>query len=123
MSLINASIDVDVPIAFADREWSEFTWRMFVGHYTMPIDEFEYHAGGDESQADTGTVRFETKDDRLTRVSVELSHSPRDAGAAQQEEANVRARLQHDLQHYQAFLQQRCAETQCRTVWQEAAAA
>ena len=75
MSLISASIEVDVPITFANREWSSFMWRLFVGHYTRPIDEVERPVGGDESEADRGVVRFETKGDRLTKVSVELDYS------------------------------------------------
>lgn len=122
MSLISASIEVDVPISFANREGSEFVWRTFVGHYTMPIDQFTRSVGGDESEADNGVVRFETKGNRLTKVSVELTYSPRSADTAEQEEAQVRARLRHDLEQYHSFLLQRCDATQCRTVWQEAPA-
>ena len=119
MSLMSESMDVDVPIRFADREWSEFAWRMFAGYYTMPIEEFARPVGGDESEADSGVVRFETKDDRLTKITVELVYSPRNASAPAEEEARVRARLHRDLAQYRAFLLQRCDEGHCRTVWQE----
>lgn len=119
MSQVSASIDVDVPLRFADREWTEFVWRMFAGYYTMPVDEFVRPVGGDDSEADNGVVRFETEGDRLTKVTVELAYSPRNAGAAEQEEAHVRARLQRDLELYRAFLLRRCDETQCRIVWEQ----
>ena len=91
------------------------------GHVaTMPIEQFERPVGGDESEADSGVVRFETEGSRLTKVSARsLSYSPRHKEAAEQEEARVRARLQHDLEQYRAFLLQRCDDTRCRTVWQE----
>ena len=119
MSQISASIDVDVPLRFADREWTEFVWRMFAGYYTMPVDDFVRGGGDDDSEADQGVVRFETEGDRLTKVTVELAYSPRNAGAAEEEEARVRARLQRDLKLYHDFLLRRCDETQCRTVWEQ----
>ena len=45
-------MEADVPIRFADREWSEFVWRTFVGHLTMPADQFAQPSGGDETQAE-----------------------------------------------------------------------
>jgi hypothetical protein len=119
MTQIAASIDVDVPVRFADREWSEFVWRTFIGHLSMPVDELKHAVGADETNADQGVVRFETKDNRLTRVAVELNYSPRTEDAAA-EEAQVRSRLLHDLELFRAFLLQRCDETSCRTEWREA---
>ena len=119
MTQITASMEVDVPIRFADREWSEFAWRTFMGHLSMPLDQFEHPVGGDETEAEQGVVRFETKGDRLTRVNVELNYSPHHGGDAATEEAQVRSRLQRDLELYRAFLLQRCDETSCRTEWRE----
>lgn len=119
MSQITASIEADVPIRFADREWSEFVWRTFVGHLNMPIDQLGQPTGGDESQADQGVVRFETKGDRLTRIVVELNYSPHRTENSEAEEAQVRARLERDLELYRSFLLRRCDETSCRTEWRE----
>lgn len=118
-SLISASIEVDIPIRFADREWTEFVWRTFTGYYTMPVDQFERPLAGDESDAENGSVFFETKGERLTKVRVEVAYSPRNRDEAEEEEARVRARLQRDLEAFRAFLLARCDETRCRTVWQE----
>ena len=84
----------------------------------MPVDDFVRPVGGDDSETDNGVVRFKTDGDRLTKVTVELDYSPRDTGAAEQEEAPVRARLPRDLELYRAFLLQRCDESQCRVVWE-----
>jgi uncharacterized membrane protein len=119
MSRITASIEVDVPIRFADREWSEFVWRTFVGNLAMPTDRIAETAGGDESEADQGVVRFETKGDRLTKVVVELDYTPYRAEDAEVEEAQVRSRLERDLELYRSFLLRRCDETSCRTEWRE----
>lgn len=122
MSRISASVDVDTPLRFADREWTEFVWRMFAGYYAMPVAEFVRGVGDDDSEADNGVVRFTTEGDRLARVTVELNYSPRNAGSAEQEEAQVRARLQRDLELYRAFLLRRCEETNCRIIWEEGSA-
>ena len=120
MSQIKASIEADVPIRFADREWSEFVWRTFVGNLAMPTDQFAQPAGGDESQAERGVVHFETKGERLTRVVVELDYVPHRAEDAEAEEAQVLSRLKRDLELYRSFLLRQCDETACRTVWREA---
>lgn len=119
MSQIEASMEVDVPIRFADREWSEFAWRTFVGHLSMPVDDLKHPVGGDETEGERGVVRFETKGDRLTRVIVELNYSPRRIDDAAAEEAQVLSRLRNDLESYRSFLLKRCEETSCRTEWRE----
>ena len=118
-SPISASIEVDIPIRFADREWTEFVWRTFTGYYTMPVDQFARPLAGDQSDAENGSVYFETKGERLTKVRVEVAYAPRHRDEAEEEEARVRARLQRDLEAFRAFLLARCDETRCRTVWQE----
>ena len=118
-SLISASIEVDIPIRFADREWTEFVWRTFAGYYTMPVDQLLRPLAGDESDAENGSVYFETKGERLTKVRAEVAYVPRNRDEVEQEEARVRARLQRDLEAFRAFLLARCDETRCRTVWQE----
>lgn len=85
----------------------------------MPVGRMAQPEGGDETQAERGTVRFETKGDRLTRVFVELDYTPHRSDDAEAEEAQVRRRLERDLELYRSFLLRRCDETSCRTEWRE----
>ncbi len=69
-----------------------------------------------ETDADSGTVTFETEDDRLVRVSVDVEYTPRhDAGArADEEVARAQERLTHDLEKYRVFALKRCEQESCR---------
>ena len=78
MAILSGSIEADVPIAFADREWTEFVFRNLYGNYAKGFDDVA--ASINESDADSGTVRFETEGDRLVKVSVELAYTPHAGG-------------------------------------------
>jgi uncharacterized membrane protein len=114
MSTLSESIDVDVPARFADREWSEFVFRRLVGHHMTTLGEITWGTTGDESDATSGIVRFFTKGDQLTKVTVELEYEPHSWSDFETEEAIVRERLRDDLQRYKAFLLRRCQEESCR---------
>ena len=111
MAILSGSIEADVPIAFADREWTEFVFRNLYGNFTKRSDEVDSSVS--ESDADSGTVRLETKGDRLVEVSVELQYTPH-GGDAGNEVAQAQARLDRDLERYRAFLLKRCEEKSCR---------
>jgi hypothetical protein len=115
MATLSGSIEADVPIAFADREWSEFVWRSLYGSFARG-----FSAAGvvaiNETDADDGTVRFETEGDRLVRVSVEVTYTPHEDGEQTQEIARAQAQLERDLEKYRAFLVKRCEQESCRAV-------
>ena len=114
MSTLSESINVNVPAKFADREWSEFMFRRLVGHYMTSLGEITWGTTGDESDAESGIVRFFTEGDLLTKVTIELEYEPHSWSDFDAEEVSVRERLRDDLQRYKTFLVRRCEEESCR---------
>ncbi len=112
MSLLKGSVEADVPIQFADREWSEFVWRSLYGSYAKGFEDVATALS--ETDADSGTVTFETEGDRLVKVSVEVEYTPRAGGDAVAEVAQAQARLERDLEKYRVFLLRRCEQESCR---------
>ena len=112
MATLSGSVEADVPIAFADREWTEFVFRNLYGNYAKGFDEVS--SSVTESDADSGTVRLETEGDRLVKVSVELQYAPHADGDPAAEIAQAQARLEHDLERYRTFLLKRCEQESCR---------
>ena len=78
MATLTGSIEADVPIAFADREWTEFVFRNLYGSYAKGFEDAATSIN--ETDADSGTVTFETEGERLVKVSVELTYTPRGGG-------------------------------------------
>ena len=114
MSTLSESILVGVPVQFADREWSEFMFRRLVGHYMTGLGEITWGTHGDESDADSGIVRFVTEGDQLATVTIELEYEPHSWVDSEAEEETVRTRLREDLRLYKEFLALRCREESCR---------
>lgn len=112
MATLTGSIEADVPIAFADREWTEFVFRNLYGNYAKGFDDVA--ASTNETDADSGTVKFETEGDRLVKVSVELEYTPRAGDDPGEEVARAQARLNRDLEKYRTFLLRRCEQESCR---------
>ena len=111
MAILSGSIEADVPIAFADREWTEFVIRNLYGnHATGFVDA---SPSGTDSEADSGTVKFENQGERPVKVSVELRYTPHGANPGA-EIAEAQARLEHDLDNYRVFLLKRCEQESCR---------
>lgn len=100
MALLRGSVEADVPIQFADREWSEFVWRSLYGSYAKGFEDVV--ASLSETDADSGTV------------TVEIEYSPRAGGDATAEVAQAQARLERDLEKYRVFLVRRCEQESCR---------
>jgi hypothetical protein len=113
MATLKGSIEANVPIAFADREWSEFMWRSLYGSFAKGFTDVA-DASVSAIDADSGTVKFETKDDRLVRVSVEVKYIPHAGGDRTQEIARAQAQLERDLEKYRSFLLKRCEQESCR---------
>jgi hypothetical protein len=112
MAILTGSVEADVPIQFADREWSEFVWRSLYGSYAKGFSDVA--ASVSEIDADSGTVTFETQGDRLVIVSVEVEYTPRSGAGASEEIARAQARLDRDLEKYRTFLLRRCEQENCR---------
>jgi hypothetical protein len=111
MAVLKGSIEADVPIAFADREWTEFVYRSLYGSYAKGFADVS--ASLPDIDADSGTVTFEDEGESLSRVSVELEYTPgRDDPSA--DVTRAQARLERDLAKYRAFLLRRCEQEDCR---------
>lgn len=112
MAVLKGSIEADVPITFADEEWTEFVFRSLYGNYQKGFEDTASALA--ETDADSGTVTFETEGERLVKVSVEVEYTPhgRDTSA---DVAHAQARLEHDLEKYRVFLLRRCEQESCRS--------
>ena len=111
MAAIQASIEVDVPLEFADLEWSEFMLESLLSGYTRGLTDVEPLIDQDDLQA--GKVDLTTADDRLVKVAVELEYTPR-TKQADEEVARAQATLERDLEKYRRFVLDRCEKLQCR---------
>ncbi len=113
MAVLKGAVEADVPIQFADQEWTEFMFRSLYGSYAKGFEDVA--ASLSETDADSGKVTFETEGDRLVRVSVEIEYTPRKGADATAEVAAAQARLERDLEKYRIFLVRRCEQESCRT--------
>ena len=112
MAVLSSTIEVDVPVGFADLEWSEFVWRSLYGSYAKGFADVS--ASLSEMDADSGKVTFEKEGEQLSRVSVELEYSPPKGVDAEQDVVRAQARLERDLEKYRTFLLRRCEQESCR---------
>jgi len=112
MAVIKGSIEADVPLEFADLEWSKFVFESLYGSYSRGFADVEPLI--DEQDMNAGDVKFETEGDRLVKVTVELEYVPRSTDTAAAEVAHAEATLQRDLEKYRLFLLDRCEREGCR---------
>jgi len=113
VAAIKASITVDVPLEFADLEWSEFMLQSLLSGYTRGLTDVEPLIDEDDMKA--GKVDLTTEGDRLVNVAVELEYTPRTRDTADEEVARAQATLERDLEKYRLFVLDRCEKLQCRT--------
>jgi hypothetical protein len=113
MATLKGSIEADVPITFADREWSEFMWRSLYGSFAKGFAEVA-DASVSAIDAESGTVTFETEGERLVKVTVEVKFVPRADADRDQEIVRAQAQLERDLEKYRTFLLKRCEQESCR---------
>ncbi len=96
---IHQSIDVKVPAAVANKEWTQFLfWNIY--HRSL--------RGPDETEAepDPGFVRMEALDDHSTRVTVDLNYCAHYEGIdAAAEIAQTQLHLQETLVRYKEFVE------------------
>ncbi len=113
MAVLHASVEADVPIKYADKEWSEFMWRSLYGSFAKGFSNEA--ASLPDIDADSGTVNFETEGERLVKVSVDLEYTPHTNMDPKTEVARAQDQLERDLQKYRTFLLRRCEQEACRT--------
>jgi hypothetical protein len=112
MAIIKGSIEADVPLEFADLEWSKFVLESICCSYTRGFADVAPLI--DEQDMDTAEVKFETEGDRLVRVTVALDYVPRTTDTAAEEIARAEGTLRGDLEKYRLFLLERCERESCR---------
>ena len=112
MAIISGSIEADVPLKFADLEWSKFVLESLYRSYSRGFADVEPLI--DEQDMDAGEVKFETEGDRLVRVTVELDYVPRTTDTAAVEITRAEGTLRRDLEKYRLFLLERCERESCR---------
>ena len=112
MAVLTRAIEADVPIQFADQEWTEYMFRSLYGSYAKGFEDVA--ASLSEIDADSGSVTFETEGDRLVKVSVEIEYTPPRRADATAEIAAAQARLERDLEKFRVFLLRRCEQESCR---------
>jgi hypothetical protein len=112
MTTIRASVEADVPLAFADLEWAEFVFESLYGNYARGFADVEPLI--DEQDMDAGKVEFTTEGDRLVRITVALDYVPRTIDTADVETSRAQATLERDLEKYRLFLVDQCTRQQCR---------
>lgn len=74
MAVLSGSIEADVPISFADRAWTEFVFRNLYGNYAKGFAEVDSSVS--ERDADSGTVRLETRGGGSSRCRSSCSTRP-----------------------------------------------
>ena len=109
MSTLSGSIEADVPLDFADREWSEYIRRSL--YSSFPKDMADTASSIADTDAESGIVRFQREPDGHSRVSVELDYSSRGGEA---DVAGAQRRLDRDLDKYRDFVLRRCEQEHCR---------
>jgi hypothetical protein len=112
MAAIKAEITVDVPLEFADLEWSEFMLQSLLSGYTRGLTDVEPLIDQEDMQA--GKVDLTTAGERLVKVAVELDYLPRTTATAAEEVTRAQATLERDLEKYRRFVLDRCEKMQCR---------
>jgi hypothetical protein len=106
MATITESIKADVPIEYADKEWTEYLFSSLYRAYAdRPEDRNQ------ESQkidADSCTVRFVDESDETVNVSVTVECQ------VPAETERVREQLTRDLRQFREFLLRHCGQDGCR---------
>ena len=112
MPLLTGSIEADVPVSFADREWREFIGRSVYDRFPEGYEDLRSALA--DLDADDGRVTIADLGEGKARVSVEIdytAHDPVDPGS---DVARAQRELDRDLEKYRDFVLRRCDEELCR---------
>jgi hypothetical protein len=112
MPQLTASIEADVPVSFADREWREFVGRSVYDRFPDGYEDLRSSLA--DLDADDGTVAFAELGDGTARVSVEVQYTPHDPVDPGSDVARAQRELDRDLDKYRDFVHRRCDEQLCR---------
>jgi hypothetical protein len=112
MPLLTGSIEADVPVSFADREWREYVGRSVYDRFPEGYEDVRSSLA--DLDADAGRVIFTDLGPDRSRVSVELEYTPQDAPDLGSDVARAQNELGRDLRKYHDFVMRRCDEQLCR---------
>jgi hypothetical protein len=112
MAVLKGSVEADVPVAFADQEWTEFVFRSLYGSYERGFEDVATSLA--ETDAQSGTVTFETEGESLVKVAVEVEYAPQGVDPSA-DVARAQARLERDLDKFRTFVLRRCEQESCRS--------
>lgn len=112
MAVLRSSVEADVPVAFADEEWTEYVYRSLYGNYQKGFEDVA--ASLAEIDAESGTVTFGTEPDGRVRIAVEAEYTPHGPDPSA-DVARAQSSLEEDLEKYRVFLLRRCDQESCRS--------
>ena len=109
MTTITESITADVPIEYADKEWTEYLFSSM--YRANAVSSSDLSQESQKIDADSCVVKFVDESDQTVSVSVTVSVR------SQTETDRVRQQLKRDLERYREFLLGRCDQDSCRPDW------
>ena len=112
MPLLTGSIEADVPVSFADREWREFIGRSVYDRFPEGYEDLRSSLA--DLDADDGRVTFADLGDGRSRVSVEIEYTPHGRSDPESDVTRAQRELDGDLDKYRTFVMRRCDEQLCR---------
>lgn len=112
MPVLTGSIEADVPVSFADREWREFIGRSVYDRFPQGYEDLRTSLR--DLDADDGRVTFADLGQGRARVSVELAYTPHDTVDPGGDLVRAQRELDRDLEKYRDFVLRRCDEELCR---------
>jgi hypothetical protein len=112
MPLLTGSIEADVPVSFADREWREFVGRSVYDRFPNGYEDLRSSLA--DLDADDGRVLIADLGEGKARVSIELEYTPHDPVDPGSDVARAQRELDRDLGKYRDFVLRRCDEELCR---------
>jgi hypothetical protein len=112
MPLLTGTIEADVPVSFADREWREYVGRSVYDRFPEGYEDLRSSLS--DLDADAGKVIFADLGPNRSRVSVELEYTPHAGTDPERDIARAQQELDGDLGKYRDFVSRRCDEELCR---------
>ena len=113
MSVLSGTIDMNAPITYVNKEWTEFMFRRLVGHYQSNLADLTEPVEGGVADADSGIVRLAEIDSTHTRITLEVEYAPLPTSDASEREEAVVELLERDLTQFKLFLEEQCRRDDC----------
>lgn len=112
MPVLTGSVEADVPVSFADREWREFIGRSVYDRFPEGYEDLRSSLA--DLDADGGLVTIADLGEGKARVSVQVEYTPHDPVDPGSDVARAQRELDRDLDKYRDFVLRRCDEELCR---------